>query len=140
MKLNVQVTMKGRAPVVSNCRKSSRTGKFALTIDRPDIDAVTLNLANAYNHSTMLIGKYLTDDEKLHLGVPLARYEGGHDSPQPCDWGGNSETSTEVSLLGDSSPFGMSEKNDFATPCSFHHPPKNIKKVFWPSRVSQDFF
>merc|ERR1712181_115079 len=41
-----------------------------------------------------MIAKYLTDHEKLHLGAPLARYEGGHDSPQPLDWSSISEVTS----------------------------------------------
>ena len=40
------------------------------------------------------------------------------------------------------SPFGMSEKNDFATPCFFSLPPpkQNVKKVFCPLQASPDLF
>lgn len=47
---------------------------------------------------------------KLHLGIPLALYEGGHNSPQPLDWSGISETSTGTPALGDRSP--KSSAND----------------------------
>lgn len=39
----------------------------------------------------MIIKKFLTDDEKLHLGIPLAQFEGGHDTPAPLDWSGISD-------------------------------------------------
>jgi len=48
--------------------------------------------------SKLVIDGYLTDDEKLHLGIPLAFFEGGHKSPQPQDWSGTSETSTQCGI------------------------------------------
>merc|ERR1712087_180976 len=50
-----------------------------------------MGTARAYEKSTMIIKKFLTDDEKLHLGIPLAQFEGGHDTPAPLDWSGISD-------------------------------------------------
>ena len=37
--------------------------------------------------SRSLISRFLTDDEKLHLGIPLLLFDGGRDSAPVADWG-----------------------------------------------------
>jgi len=71
----------------------------------PDVGrhgAALTSISTACKHATMVISKYLTDEEKLHLGIPLAQYEGGRGSPTPLDWqhGGPNETVASEQELG----------------------------------------
>jgi hypothetical protein len=76
---------KDKGFVARNSPRQTTNASAAVSSETP----VTHSIMQACKRSTMLIAKYLTDDEKLHLGAPLAHYEGGHDSPQPLDWSGN---------------------------------------------------
>eukprot|EP00930_Biecheleria_cincta_P042387 TRINITY_DN29162_c0_g1_i1.p1 TRINITY_DN29162_c0_g1~~TRINITY_DN29162_c0_g1_i1.p1 ORF type:complete len:912 (+),score=159.98 TRINITY_DN29162_c0_g1_i1:64-2799(+) len=62
------------------------------------------SLFTHYRMSKNIIEKYLTDDEKLHLGIPLAHFEGGHDSPKPLNWSELSDDSTVPPPSPDCSP------------------------------------
>lgn len=68
--------------------RGSKVGKAMSDLESCNLQQ---SIENIHKHSKRIIAKYLTDHEKLHLGAPLAHYEGGHDSPQPLDWSGISE-------------------------------------------------
>merc|ERR1711976_131359 len=106
----MQVAAKGQGLGAS---KSQRC--FSARSSDREFGAMTQRVTHACNHSAKIIAKYMTDDEKLHLGVPLARYEGGHDSPQPLDWRTASEASTESSLSGDCSSLSSTGREKVKT-------------------------
>jgi len=89
---------RGQVFTTSAGKHAAHMSRISSTAVRPEMEVASQGLANVCNHSKMVIAKYLTDDEKLHLGIPLARYEGGHDSPRPLDWHAMSDISTETSL------------------------------------------
>merc|ERR1711879_679228 len=69
---SMQIT-KGRTPT-EDSRSLASKGAVAGNLQR---------MTCIRKRSKFIIDKYFTDDEKLHLGIPLALYEGGHNSSRP---------------------------------------------------------
>jgi len=83
---------KCRTRPAQNGQRTPRVERMSTAIENSEVSAQSTT-ARAYEKSAIIIKKFLTDDEKLHLGIPLAQFEGGHDTPKPLDWSGPSEES-----------------------------------------------
>jgi len=77
--------LRGRPPMGVNVQAWTNVQRSV----EPTVDSLT----RAHEQSTKIICKFLTDEEKLHLGIPLALFEGGHDTPKPLAWGEGRHTS-----------------------------------------------
>jgi hypothetical protein len=97
--LIMPMTLKSKPCTSTPDKRSPRLNKVA----SPELDNLIQSMGHACRQSKNLIAKYFTDDEKLHLGAPLALYEGGHDSPQPLDWSVASESTRPTSPSGNRS-------------------------------------
>jgi hypothetical protein len=91
IKSSIQSPAAAKASIASSCRISAKLGRAASDLENCDLRQSVMEI---HRHSKHVIAKYLTDHEKLHLGAPLAHYEGGHDSPQPLDWSSISDATS----------------------------------------------
>jgi hypothetical protein len=87
IKSNIQAMGAKKANPSSSSLGSAKAGRLMSDMEGSKLQQ---SIDNIHTHSKYMIAKYLTDHEKLHLGAPLAHYEGGHDSPRPLDWSSTS--------------------------------------------------
>mmetsp|Transcript_5134 Transcript_5134/g.12307 ORF Transcript_5134/g.12307 Transcript_5134/m.12307 type:complete len:809 (+) Transcript_5134:58-2484(+) len=92
------------ASAKSTMQASARGAATPGSTDQSRLASALASIAHASKHSTMVISKFLTDEEKLHLGIPLSQFEGGRGSPQPLDW---HQASDEATMTGEEATAGL---------------------------------